>query len=245
MAFKVGVTSGLYSIARSEELATSVRKIGFGLTRGTSAIEIAGDVPHEVTETDGEEMRHIAKKQGVDILWHGSLTVPMCMPERGEWRDAHDHMQKSIRSAVHAGAKYIDFHACLNIWLELMTYAGRKLTMVFCDHEGNFISKIMKESERLREWFIKERWDDYVRDILNPDELERASASTSVEAENYRRQEIERVITEGLKDEDPINPRLDQTVQDMEQICKAVIEEQFSFLELLNRPIFKRAKKKI
>jgi hypothetical protein len=55
----------------------------------------------------------------------------------------------------------------------------------------------------------------------------------------------EAVFWEGLKDKDPINPRLDKTVQDMEQICKAVIEEQFSFLELLNRPIFKRAKKKI
>ncbi len=52
-------------------------------------------------------------------------------------------------------------------------------------------------------------------------------------------------VREGLKEEDPINPRLDQTVQDMEQICRAVIEEQFSLLELLNRPIFKRANKKI
>jgi hypothetical protein len=55
----------------------------------------------------------------------------------------------------------------------------------------------------------------------------------------------EAIFWEGLKEEDPINPRLDQTVQDMEQICRAVIEEQFSLLELLNRPIFKRANKKI
>ena len=55
----------------------------------------------------------------------------------------------------------------------------------------------------------------------------------------------EAIFWQGLKDEDQINPRLDQTVQDMEQICKAVIEEQFSLLELLNRPIFKRANKKI
>jgi len=50
------VTSGLYYIARGEELATAVRKLGYGLTRGTSVIEIALDVPHEITDTEGEEL---------------------------------------------------------------------------------------------------------------------------------------------------------------------------------------------
>jgi len=215
MPYKVGVTTGLYSIARSEELATTVRKIGFALTRGTSAIEVAGDVPHEVTQTDGKEIRYIAEKQGLEILFHGSLTIPMCMPERGEYRDAQDHMQKSMRSAIFSGAKYVDFHACLNIWLELMTYAGRKLTMVFCDHEGNFISKILKENEKLREWFIKERWDDYVRDILSADEMERASASTTVEAENFRRQETEKTLRKYLQKQDLIEEEIDHIIDNM------------------------------
>jgi len=197
--YKVGVTTGLYTIARAEELATTVRKLGFALTRGTSVIEIAGDVPHEVTQTEGREVRYIAKKQGLEILFHGSLTIPMCMPERGEYRDAQDHMMKSVRSAVYSGSKYVNFHSCLNIWLELMTYAGRKLTMVFCDHKGNFISNILMENEKLREWFIEWRWDDYVRDILTADEMEKASASTSVEAENFRRQTTESLLTQSLE----------------------------------------------
>lgn len=213
--YKVGVTTGLYTIARAEELATSVRKLGFALTRGTSVIEIAGDVPHEVTQTEGREIRYIARKQGIEILWHGSLTIPMCMPERGEYRDAQDHMEKSVRSAVYSGAKYVDFHACLNIWLELMTYAGRKLTMVFCDNNGNFISKILKEDDKLREWFIRERWDDYVRDILTSDELEKAHASTSVESENFRREEVESVISKSLKADGHPDEFVDAIVQNM------------------------------
>ena len=197
MPYQVGVTSGLYSIARAEELATTVRKLGFALTRGTSAIEIASDVPHEVTETEGREVRYIAKKQGIDILWHGSLTIPMCMPERGEYRDAEDHIKKSIRSAVFAGAKYVDFHACLNIWLELMTYAGRKLTMVFCDHEGNFISKILKENEKLREWFIEKRWEEYLHEILTREEMTKASSRGDAEAESWLRDEQDRRLREG------------------------------------------------
>ena len=131
MPYKVGVTTGLYTIARAEELGTTINKLDFALTRGASAMEVAGDVSHEVTETEGRQIRYIAKRQGIEILWHGSLTVPVCMPERAEWTDAHDHMTKSVRSAVYAGATYVDFHACLNAWLELMTYAGRKLTLVF------------------------------------------------------------------------------------------------------------------
>lgn len=55
----------------------------------------------------------------------------------------------------------------------------------------------------------------------------------------------EAIFWEGLEAQDPINPRLTKTVEDMEQICRAVIEERFSLLELLNKPICKRAKKRI
>ena len=197
MPFKLGVTSGLYYIARGEELATAVRKLGFGLTRGTSAVEIALDVPHEITQTEGEELRHIAKKQELEVLVHGSLTMPFEVPERGEWRDAHDHMQKSIRSAVFAGAKYVNFHACLNIWLELMTYAGRKLTMTFCDHEGNFINEILKESKDLREWFIEERAIEYryVYDILSSKEINEAAVKAHIErGESWFNEEVKKKI---------------------------------------------------
>lgn len=45
LKFKVSVSTGLYGIARPEDLATVVRKVGYGLTRGTGAMEIGGDVP--------------------------------------------------------------------------------------------------------------------------------------------------------------------------------------------------------
>jgi len=54
----------------------------------------------------------------------------------------------------------------------------------------------------------------------------------------------EAIFWEGLAEEDPINPRLEQTVQDMERICSAVIEERFSLLDLLNSPILGRGGKR-
>ena len=121
-------------------------------------MEIAVDVAHEVNWVQGREIRYIAKKQGVQLNLHGDLQVPFCIPERGEWRDAHDRLTKSIRSAILLGAHYVNFHACLNIWLELMTYAGRKLTAAFVDGEGNFWTSILKEKNTL-EWFVREKDD--------------------------------------------------------------------------------------
>ncbi|MBL7206634.1 MAG: hypothetical protein ISS36_03480 [Candidatus Aenigmarchaeota archaeon] len=200
MSYKVGISTGLYTVARSEELSTVLRKLGFGLTRGTSVIEITGDIPHEIDISTGLELMAIANKQGLELTLHGPLTVPICIPERGEWRDADDHMKKAVRSAVFAGCTYMNVHTCLNIWLELMTYAGRKLTMVFCDHEGHFIGKILKDSEKLREWFIARRWHLYYRDMLNNEEFEKARHKAQVErGDVWIREEMDRRSTENAE----------------------------------------------
>jgi hypothetical protein len=210
MPFKVGVTSGIYYAARTEELSSAVRKLGYTLTRGTSVIELAQDVPHEVTFTEGREIRHIVRKQEVDLLMHGSLTIPMGMPERSDWRDAQDHLEKSTRSAVHGGCVYVNFHACLQIWLELITYAGRKLTMSFCDHEGRFISHILKENAKLREWFIKEKGDLYLTDILDRDKRVKLTSGINLEAEKWRKERIaerlREILDKSLPDMIPIGP---------------------------------------
>jgi len=188
--FKVGVTTGLWVGGQVPDTATIVRKLGYGLTRGTSVIEIALNVPNEITYNDGKELRYIAKSQGLELTLHGSLTIPMAIPERAEWRDAHNHITASIKSAVFGGCTYVNFHSCLNFWLEMMTYAGRKLSLTFCDHFGRFISDILKENEKLRKWFVKNRTDEYWRFILTEDEVRKVSVKVSMEAERWRRGEL-------------------------------------------------------
>ena len=141
MGFKIGTTPGLHYIARAPELATTIKKIGYVLTRGINTIELPLDLPSEVTFTDAKQIRHIVKKQGIELNIHGDLQIALDMPERSDWRDSHERITKSLRSAIYVGATYIDFHACINIWLELLTYGtGRKMTLSFCDHKGRFIS---------------------------------------------------------------------------------------------------------
>jgi hypothetical protein len=163
---KVAVSTGLFMIAHPEELATVVRKVGYGLTRGTSAIEIGGDVPHEVDYSEGHEIRYIAKKQEVDINMHGSLTIPFEIPEMVQWQEADDHVHKSLKSAVYSGAKYVDFHASLHFWLEMMSYAGSRLEIIMADWNGEFISEIFFKSALLRQYFVDHYWDKYHERIL-------------------------------------------------------------------------------
>lgn len=175
MGFKVGVTTGLYYVAHDVSLASTVKKIGYTLTRGADVVEISGDTPHEVSYTEGVELRNMSKNQGLNFLFHGSLTVPMCMPERTDWRDAQDHMEKSVRSAVNSGCKYVLFHACLHFWVELMTYTGTKLTITMCDHAGKFVSEMLYQNKRLRNWFVRNMRNfgdiQYQQMILSEDEL--------------------------------------------------------------------------
>jgi hypothetical protein len=169
LKLKAAVSTGLFTIAHGEELATVVRKIGYALTRGTSAIEIAGDVPHEIDFTEGLEIRRIARKQEIDLNLHGSLTIPFEIPEMVQFREAEDHIQKSLKSAVHGGCKYVDFHACLHFWLEMLTYVGSRLEIIMCDWKGRFISEIIFENPKLRKLFIEKYWDKYDSLILGED----------------------------------------------------------------------------
>ncbi|GEM_PF-609950 len=198
MPLRVGTTSGIYMAARAAELANAIKKLGYVLTRGADCMELPADVAHEVPYSHGVQIRHMAKKQGVTINFHGDLATPFEMPDRGEWRDAHDRVIKSLRSAIFVGAGYIDFHASLNIWLELMTYAGRKLTLTFCDHNGRFISEILQKNKKLRDWFTEERGDSYLNDILKRDERTKLNTNIQSTEEKWYKQEMDTRLKKAL-----------------------------------------------
>ncbi len=212
MSLEVGVTTGLYYVARAEELATIVKKIGYGLTRGANIIEISGDVPHEIDYTDGKEVRYLSEKQGIKLLLHGSLTVPVTIPERSDWRDAHDHMQKSIRSAINSGCKYTLFHSCLHFWVEMLTYVGTKLEITMCDHLGRFISEILYEEPKLREWFIKHMWElgegRYPTQMMTEEERVNAAQTAHSEMRVKEQREIQKINQKAAEKEQELNLKL-------------------------------------
>lgn len=153
--FKVAVSTGLFTVAHAPDLASLVDKIGYSMTRGTCAIEIAGDVAHEIDYTQGTRIRYIAEKQGLDLLFHGSLSIMPTMGERGIWTSTQVLMEKSAMSAVLGECKYVNFHSCQWYWPEMMTRGELKLYWIMVDEKGEHIKKKLKECPRLLEWFLE------------------------------------------------------------------------------------------
>ena len=214
MPFKVAITPGLYGIARGEELADVVRKFGFGMTRGTDAIEIPADVPHEVDYTSGRQLRYVAEKSGIEVLWHGSLTVPMCIGEVERYREAEDHLKKSIRSAVFGGCKYVNFHSCLHPWPELATFSEMRWRAIMVDERGRLIKELLKENEKLRKWFVEELGKEYVSAILT-------------NAESYSiRDYVDRKIAEEFKESATTQERGARYIELYENEINKKIEER-------------------
>ncbi len=198
--FKIAVSSGLYYVARADEINTLVKKTGYALTRGAGAVEIAADIPHEINFSEGKDVRYISEKMDVDMLLHGDLQAPFEMPDRTEWLITQNKLEKCIKSGIYGGCKYVNFHSCLREWLELFTYAGQRLEIVMCDHRGFSIGRrifkdedggVRQNGQRLREWFCIEpniynkndfaiKWAQAILDPREYDALQREIEVTTM-----------------------------------------------------------------
>jgi len=56
---------------------------------------------------------------------------------------------------------------------------------------------------------------------------------------------LEAIFWEGLADEDPINPMLDKCVQDIEVMCRDILEDKSTLNKLKENPVLKKVKSKI
>ncbi len=157
--FKISASTGLYRIAADPQIQTLEKKVGYILTRGVNAIDIASDIFNEINYSEGREIRRIAEHQGADLTLHGSLQVPIGIPDRIVWNEAFEHVKGSLKSAVLGGCKMVNFHASLNEWLEMITFAGRRLEIFMCDWNGRPIRQAVVESEKLKNWIIENAYD--------------------------------------------------------------------------------------
>ncbi len=157
--FKVSASTGLYKVAADPQIQTLEKKVGYILTRGVSAIDIASDIFNEINFSEGFEIRRIAEHQSVDLTLHGSLQVPIGIPDRVVWYEAYEHIKGSLKSAIFGGCGLVNFHSSLNEWLEMITFAGRRLEISMCDWEGNPIRAAVTSSQKMKDWLVENEYD--------------------------------------------------------------------------------------
>lgn len=176
IGFKVGTTPGLYGVARTPELASALRKFGFGILKGVDFLESILDVPYEISVTEGRLIREAMQKMGVELAIHGALEVDWTRGERAAWNSARDVVQACIRSAVYAGAKYLLFHASVHRWPETLTAPEIPVVFVMVDELGRHIRDRLKEVRELREWFVERYMERYYEYVMLPEELRKLSS---------------------------------------------------------------------
>ena len=74
----------------------------------------------------------------------------------------------------------------------MITYTSSKLDIVMCDHLGRFVSEILYENERLRNWFVDVMWDferPYPTMIIDEKDYREAEGSARVESD-FKAQDI-------------------------------------------------------
>jgi hypothetical protein len=59
------------------------------------------------------------------------------------------------------------------------------------------------------------------------------------------KEKLEAIFWEGLADEDPINPKLDKCVQDIELMCRGILADKSTLEKLKEKSLFKKLKSKI
>jgi sugar phosphate isomerase/epimerase len=168
--FKVGTTPGYYAVARTAELASTLRKIGFGLTKGVDVIESILDIPHEISYSEGKEVRELVEKMGIELLIHGHLEVPVTSGGLEYYRLSQDTMERSAKSAIFCGATYVLFHASNERWPETWTAAEIPHYWFMVDELERHIREKLQKEKMLREWFVWKYWRTYAGPILLPEE---------------------------------------------------------------------------
>ncbi|WP_287584059.1 hypothetical protein [Candidatus Borrarchaeum sp.] len=59
------------------------------------------------------------------------------------------------------------------------------------------------------------------------------------------KEKLEAIFWEGLADEDPINPKLEKCVQDIEVMCRGILSEKSIWKKIKENPLYKMLKQKI
>ena len=53
------------------------------------------------------------------------------------------------------------------------------------------------------------------------------------------------IIWEGLEDEDPINPKVDECVQKIETVCREILSKRNILQDFIKHPLFQKIKERL
>lgn len=165
MSYKVGISSGYWSIAKgggaeaSEALAGISKKIYFSQTQGVQFTQIDIESLAEFGEPNLKEKLEAIKKAGFEFGVHaecvaiGMNTLPLDSPLEDDYKRAHERLVLHIKKSGEIGSKYVLLHSSESHPFILL---GKELQPTkLVDVWGRPLRKFLEENRRLLDWVVE------------------------------------------------------------------------------------------
>jgi hypothetical protein len=122
MAYKVGISSGWWSIGKDPNLLGLALKAGsFGATGGVQFNQVDLDTILEFLEPDLKPiLKRTLKELNIEVGLHGEVgqMIALESAERRFWEQSHDRFVTTISNGAELGFKYVNFHLSQTIQLQ-------------------------------------------------------------------------------------------------------------------------------
>ncbi len=122
MPYKIGISSGWWSIGKDPNLLGLALKAGaFGATAGVQFNQVDLDTILEFLEPDLKPvLKRTLEQLSIEVGLHGEIgqMVALESAERRFWDQAHDRLVTTVNGGADLGFKYVNFHLSQTIQLQ-------------------------------------------------------------------------------------------------------------------------------
>lgn len=162
MTYKVGISSGWWSIGRDPNLLGLALKAGqFGATAGVQFNQVDLDTILEFLEPDLKQFVTRYKKElGIEVGLHGEIQpapVQLESAERREWDQSHDRHVVIVRGCADLGFVYLNIHTSNKIQLiqEERQLRPFGFTYQVVDFKGRPFWQLAEESPAVKAYILR------------------------------------------------------------------------------------------
>jgi len=152
MPYTVGISTGFYWIARSQELLGMELKIAYGATAGVQTVQIDIESTAEFLEPQlKERVRRLTKEMGMKVGVHGEMGGGSALEsgERRIWEESQRRTCETLKNCADLGFLFDNIHlstqALIQYDEETLRYFGPQYQVVAPD--GNSFVKFAEKSE--------------------------------------------------------------------------------------------------
>ncbi|MBI2076110.1 MAG: hypothetical protein HYT72_02590 [Candidatus Aenigmarchaeota archaeon] len=229
MAYKVGISSGWWRIAKDPALLGLAVKAGqFGATGGVQFNQVDLDTILEFLEPDLKKfITRFTKELGIQIGLHGEVQpapVALESAERRMWEQSHDRNVVTVKAAADLGFVYINIHTSNTVQLIQEEARIRPFGFQFqiVDPFGRPFWRLAEESPAVKNYILRllAKQGGMVRELQGEEIFrERADKFNKELDEEITREAIRRIherINQGQTEDTNVRTEYDRVRAEME-----------------------------